>query len=452
MSRAAPVPGVFGVRTTTFLVVANMVGTGVFTSLGFQIASIRSVLPLLALWAVGGAYALCGALSYGELAAAMPRSGGEYEYLSRTYHPLAGFLAGWISATVGFAAPVAAAAMALGKYVARLFPALSPTTAAVAAVVIVAGVQLGAMRVRALFQGSFTSFKVLLITAFVVGGFALATPQPVRFAWQPGDNGLVFSAPFAVSLVYVTYAYSGWNAAVYLAGEVADPGRDIPRSLVIGTSLVMVLYLSLNALFLYAAPMSAMAGQVEVGYIAAESILGAAGARVMGALISLGLVSSVSAMVWAGPRVLMVLGEDVPLFAWFARRNRHGVPHRAVLMQAGLAVILIATSTFESVITCLGFVLATCTFFTVVGLFVHRRRFPDAARPYRTWGFPLTPAFFLAVTGWMLVCLLRWRPIESLLGLGAVALGIPIYFWGTRALSGARSGGAAAISQSISPP
>jgi basic amino acid/polyamine antiporter, APA family len=225
----------------------------------------------------------------------------------------------------------------------------------------------------------------------------------------------------------VTYSYSGWNASVYLAGEIARPARNIPRSLILGTLLVTALYVLLNFAFLYSTPLSALEGQVEVGYVAASSFLGPVGARAMGLLISFGLVSSISSMVWAGPRVLMVVGEDVPILRTLASVNRHGVPHRAVLIQMAVVIALIVTSTFESIITCLGFLLSASAMFTVLGVFVDRVRRPDALRPYKAWGYPVTPALFVVMTAAMVVYLLRFRPIESLVGLGALALGVPVY-------------------------
>jgi APA family basic amino acid/polyamine antiporter len=409
-----------------------MVGTGVFTSLGFQAAAIQSPFALIMLWVVGGAYALCGALAYGELGAAIPRSGGEYRLLSEIYHPSVGFLAGWVSVTVGFAAPVAAACMALGSYLSRVFPALEPRLVAVAAATLITAVHLWSLQVRKGFQNAFTLFKIALICGFVLCAFLLAKPQPVSF-W-PDAEGLaaLLTAPFAVSLVFVTYAYSGWNAAVYIADEVRDPGRTIPRSLLLGTLLVTVLYVLLNFAFLWTTPVTSLAGQLEVGFLSGESVFGPPGARIVGLLISLSLVSSISSMVWAGPRVLLAVGEDFTLFRALSPLNRHGVPHRAVLIQYAVALGMVLTSTFESVITYLGFTLAACTFLTVSGVFVHRWRRPGAERPYRTWGYPATPLFFLTVTAWMLAFLLIQKPMESLAGLATLALGLPVYFLGGR--------------------
>jgi len=421
-----------GLPTATALVVANMVGTGVFTSLGFQAADVRSVPALLSLWILGGLYALCGALAYGELGAAMPRSGGEYHFLSRTYHPAVGFLAGWVSVTVGFAAPVAAAGMALGSYLTKVFPALQPKPVALTAVTVITLLHLWTLQVRRGFQNAATLFKVTLICVFILCGFFMAVPQSFELLPGPGELKILFSAPFAVSLVYVTYAYSGWNASVYIASEVREPSRTIPRSLLLGTLAVTALYVLLNFVFLLTTPLPELAGQLEVGFLSAGHLFGPSGARFMGLLIAIGLVSCISSMVWAGPRVLLALGQDAPFFKALAPLNRFGVPHRAMLVQYAIVLVMVLTSTFEKVITYMGFTLAACTFMAVLGVFVHRHRFPEAPRPYRTWGYPFTPVFFLIVTAWMLAFLLRYRPIESLAGLATLALGLPVYFLGGR--------------------
>ena len=421
-----------GFSTATFIVIANMVGTGVFTSLGFQVVGITSTFALLVLWLVGGIYVLCGALSYSELAAAMPRSGGEYHYLSRIYHPAVGFVAGWVSVTVGFAAPVAAASIALGKYLSRVFPGLSTTGAALTVAVVVSLIHLGSTRTRSGFQSVATCFKVVLILGLVLSGLILAVPQPVSWLPHLGDLRECASPAFAISLVYVTYSYSGWNASVYLASEVKEPARTIPRSLLTGTLIVMALYLLLNFVFLYTTPTKVMAGQVEVGYLAGGYIFGPSGARIMGLLISIGLISSVSSMTWAGPRVLWALADEIRILRYFAPLNRHGVPHRAILLQLTIVVVLVLTSTFETVITYLSFTLAMSTFMTVVGVFVRRWKHPHLPRPFSTWGYPVTPLVFLATTGWMLVYLLRFRPVESLAGLATIGLGLVVYFVGVR--------------------
>jgi APA family basic amino acid/polyamine antiporter len=419
-----------GVLTATSIVVASMVGTGVFTSLGFQAAVIPSPFPLLMLWVVGGVAAASGALCYAELAAALPRSGGEYNFLSRIYHPSAGFASGWISLTVGFAAPEALAAMAFGRYLSRVLglPEETARWIAIGAVVAISAVHLAGVRVGGWFQNGFTWAKVTLILVFSACGLFLAGSQPIRIVPAASDLPLVFSAPFAVSLVFVMYAYSGWNGSAYIAGEVADPQRTIPRSLFLGTAIVTFLFLLLNFVFLRTAPISELAGKVEVGFVSALHIFSSGGARIMGLLISLGLVSSISAMAWAGPRGAQVIGEDLRFFAPLARRNRAGAPAVAILLQLGIVLFLLATSTFEAVLTYLGFTLTLSTAFTVAGVIVLRRREPALPRPYRTWGYPFTPLLFLAVNGWMLVYVLMNKPVESLSGLVTVVAGLGVYF------------------------
>jgi len=232
--------------TATAIVVANIIGTGIFTSLGFQVSGIPSGFALLSLWAIGGVCALCGALAYGELAAALPRSGGEYNFLSAVFHPGVGFVAGWTSATIGFAAPIALSAMAFGQYSQSIVPGVSPLAMSVAVASISSLVHLYSVRAGSVFQNAFTWVKVILIAAFIVAGFAFGHAQSISFAPRSHDLHLVFSTPFAVSLVYVMYAYSGWNASTYIIGEVHNPQRNVPKSLLMGTTIVALLYIGLN--------------------------------------------------------------------------------------------------------------------------------------------------------------------------------------------------------------
>jgi APA family basic amino acid/polyamine antiporter len=415
--------------TAISIVVANMIGTGVFTSLGFQAVDIKSGFALLCLWLVGGILALCGALSYGELAAVMPRSGGEFYYLSKIYHPAVGFLSGWLSATVGFAAPIAAAAMALGKYFSQVFPVFPPTAIAVAVAIGVSLIHTRDVKLGSYFQISFTLLKVLLILTLIVCGFLLGQPQDINFLPANNDLNLILSSPFAISLVYVMYAYSGWNASIYIASEVKEPEKNVPRSLLAGTLIVMALYLLINFIFLHTTPLDQLAGKVEVGAVAATQIFGELGGKVMSLLISLGLVSAISSMVWAGPRVTQTIGEDIPFFKLLATTNAKGIPYNAILAQLAIVLVLVITSTFESIITYLGFTLTLSSFLTVLGVFVHRFRYPDFPRPYKTWGYPVTPLIFLAISLWMLVFIFKDKPVESLAGLATILLGLPVYFF-----------------------
>lgn len=413
--------------TATSLVVANMIGVGVFTSLGFQVGDIPSGFSIVVLWALGGVLALCGALCYAELAAALPRSGGEYHFLSEIYHPSIGFLAGWISATVGFAAPTALAAIAFGKYLQGIVPAIPSTAAALALVWAVVLVQLRGLRAGSVLQNVFTLLKVLFIAALIGAGFYLANPQPVSFQYASGDMDKIFSGPFAVSLVYVMYAYSGWNACTYIIGEIREPARTVPRALFLGTCLVMLLYIGLNALFLHATPIESLRGKVDVGLVAGHAIFGSAGGMLVGILICLGLVSAVSSTTWIGSRVSAVMGEDFVALRWLSIQSRTGIPAVAMLFQLAVITLLIATSSFEKVLLYIQFSLILCSFLTVLGVIVLRLRRPELSRPYKTWGYPFTPLLFLALSLYMLFFIAADKPRETLAGLATLLLGLVFY-------------------------
>src|SRR5262245_435901 len=424
---ASKVPSVT-LATATALAVADMVGIGVFTSLGFQVKDLPSGFSLVVLWTVGGIMALCGALSYAELAAAFPRSGGEYNFLSRIYHQAIGFLAGWVSATVGFAAPVALAAMAFGTYFAGVVPGAPPLPLAVAVVWLVTLVQLTGIQHASTFQNVTTLLKVALILLFIVAGFALGERQPISFAPSVNDLGYVLSAPFFISLFYVMYSYAGWNAATYIAGEIRDPRRDLPLSMLIAVATVTVLYVALNAVFLYTTPIAKLAGQIDVGLVAGKQIFGDAGGRLVGALICVGLISAISAMMWIGPRVTMAMGEDLALLSVFSRKTRGGVPAVAILVQAVVATVMLWTETFETVVKFVQFSLTFCSFLAVLGVIILRYTRPVLPRPYRVWAYPCPPLLFLAMSLFMMIYLLREQPREALIGVGIMLTGLLIYF------------------------
>ena len=413
--------------TATAIVVADMVGVGVFTSLGFQVKDIASGFSILLLWVVGGVVALCGAAAYSELAGMFPRSSGEYNYLARSYHPAVGFLAGWLSATVGFAAPIALAAMAFGVYFKAVVPDAPALWLGLAATWLIALVHLRGVRSGSLFHNVWTVLKLALIIAFLVAGATYAHPQPISFAPSASDLGYVTGAPFAISLVFVMYSYSGWNAATYIASEIRDPQRSLPRALITGTLIVLALYVSLNAVFLRVAPIDQLAGQLDVAVVAGRYIFGEAGGRVVGGLICLGLVSSISAMTWIGPRVTMTMGEDIPMLRLFARTSSNGVPTAAILFQLAVVNVMLLSQSFEAVLDFIQFSLTACSFLAVLGVIKLRLTRPDLPRPYRAWGYPVTPIIFLAVTGFMMYYLITNRPLQSLAGFAMMLAGLAIY-------------------------
>ena len=418
--------------TASSIVIANIIGTGIFTSLGFQLADIQSGFPLLMLWVIGGIAALCGALCYGELSAALPRSGGEYHFLSQIYHPALGFMAGFVSATVGFAAPIALAGMAFGTYFRGVFDFGSPVLLSFAIVWAVALFHLGNLRLGGVFQNLWTIVKLLLIGALITAGFIVEPKQGITFWPQAGDTMSIFSGAFAVALVYVMYSYSGWNASSYIIGEVKRPEKNVPRSLLAGTFIVIAAYVLLNAAFLATTPQQEMRGQIEVGLIAGKHIFGANGGRLVGAVICLGLVSTVSSMTWIGPRVTMSMGEDHWLLRLLGRKNKHGVPTNAIVLQLLIVNLLLLTQSFADVVRYTQFSLLICSLLAVIGVIVLRFTHPKITRPYRVWVYPLPPIVFSVITIWMMIYLLRSHAVESLAGVATALLGLLLYFCAKR--------------------
>ena len=423
--------GTMSLYTATCLVVANMVGTGVFTSLGFQLAGGLTPFVILMLWLVGGVCAFCGGVAYAELAAALPRSGGEYHFLTRIFHPSVGFLAGWASVTAGFAAPVALAAIAFGKYVHEINTALPAMPLAFAALALITFAMLASARLRQWFQNAATSLSFLAILAFLTVGL-LAPAQGSALGPHAGDTARMFSPGFATSLIYVMFAYAGWNASTYVTGEVRNPSRNVPLSMALGTVIVTVLYVALNATFLRAAPAAELSGKIEVGLIAGTHIFGITGGKWMAMLVAGGLLANIGSMQWIGPRVLATMGEDSRVLRPFARLNTSGIPIYATLAQTAIVALMLATGTFEKVLTYVQFTITLCSALVVLGVFVLRHREPALPRPVRAWGYPVTPAIFLAVNGWMLWHVFFKSPVESLAGLGTLLAGLIVFHFSQR--------------------
>lgn len=410
-------------RAAVLLVVATMVGTGVFTTLGLQAAAVPDGAALLLLWVLGALVALCGALSYAELAAAVPRSGGEYHFLSRLYHPVLGWLAGLVSVTIGFAAPIALAAMALGRYAATFLP-ISPLAIALVTLLAVTGLHIGRVELGRAFLVLTTLAKIaiglLLALAILVQGTVPGSLSP----WPTAETlSWILSAPFGLSLIYVSYAYGGWNAAAYVVDEVRDPTRTVPRALAHGTLMVAALYLLLNLAFLRTIALDELVGTVEVGAISARLVFGPAGGQWLSLALSLLLLSTIGAMVLAGPRVLQTMGEDIPALHALGARSRGGAPTRAILLQQGLALAFVLTDSFEGVLTFTGFTLTLFSCLVVAGVFRLRWREPGLPRPFRVPLYPLPPLVFLLVSGFALLAAVRERPWTVGLVLGLLTLG-----------------------------
>jgi amino acid transporter len=402
-----------GFTSATALVVANMIGAGVFTTSGFLLADLGSPWYVLFAWAAGGVQAALGAVCYGALARRIPESGGEYLFLSRTLHPAAGYVAGWLSLLVGFSAPLAAAAFAFGAYAKPWLGGIAPALAGSILIFAFAAVHAVEVRRGAQVQNAAVLLKVTLIVAFV----AIAACKIELPAAQPELPFPV--AAFGVSLIWISFSYSGWNAAVYVGGEVRDPGKTIPRSLLLGTALVTLLYLALNAVFVFAAPVAELAGKLDVGRIAARAIGGAVLEEAVAGLIALALVSSVSSLVMAGPRVYAQMAADGFLPGGLAVTS--GPPRAAIALQAALALFFLWSATFDALLTWIGLTLSISTAATVAALIVLRRR---EGRTVFVPGYPVVPWLFLAGVAAMTAFTVVQRPMESLVGMGTILAGL----------------------------
>lgn len=419
MGDSGPVPSSgsrrqLGFLTILALVVASMIGSGVFTTSGFLLADLHTPGRVLAAWVCGGCLALLGALSYGALARWFPESGGEYLFLARTWHPAAGYFAGVVSLLVGFSAPLAAVALAFGEYTKAWFPGGIPP-ALIGTVVLGLFTAVHAVHVQrgAWVQNLAVLAKLLLIVVLLA--WAGARLQPVS---KPPAAGFSLGS-FAVSLVWVSFSYSGWNAAVYVAGEVRRPERNVPRAMAWGTALVVVIYLALNAVFVFAAPVDQLAGKLEIGRVAALALGGDALANFTTTLIALALATSISSMMMAGPRVYARMAEDGCFPHWF-RFPEVGPPRRAIFLQAILALVMLWTATFESLLTYIGFTLGLCTAATVAGLVRLRLR---TGPQLRVPGWPVVPVLFVAAVVAISGFTVARKPVESAVGLATLSLG-----------------------------
>jgi APA family basic amino acid/polyamine antiporter len=416
-----------GLIVTVAIVVANMIGTGIFTSTGFQAAALHDPATMLITWVVGGVLALCGASCYAELGSMMPEAGGEYVYLREAYHPVAGYMSGWVSMTAGFSAPIATSALAFAAYFARVVPGVESHAAqqavAISLIVAITGLHSFDTKLGGRVQAVLTAMKVALITAFVVLGLASGNGDWSHFASEHGGLANIGTNAFAVSLMYVMFAYSGWNAAAYIAGDVERPERTLPRALLIGTGAVMALYLLLNIVYFYGVSSEKMAGVAEVGALAAHSLLGESGGKLIIELIALALASSVSAMVMAGPRVYATMADHGALPRALGWHSGRGVPTVAVVAQGALAVVFVLWLGLGDLIQFVGFSLTISAAFTCAAVFVLRRR--GKTSTYRTFGYPVTPALFIAISAWIAYAQIDANPkgsaeVAAVLGLGAL--------------------------------
>lgn len=415
--------------TSSSFIIASMVGTGVFTSLGYQLLNIESVFPLLFLWIIGGFLALCGALSYAELATIYPRSGGEYSLLSSIIHPSVGFCAGLISATIGFAAPSVLASIAFANYLSTIFDIINIKLISIIIIFVFHLIHISSIKVGTSFQNISTFIKIVFIIIFIINGFMIDNPQKLVAIPTGKDFDIIFSSFFAVSLIWVSYAYTGWNSVIYIASEVKKPHKNISKSMFFSTITVMFLYVLLNYVFLYTAPISSLIGEVEVAHISGMYIFGEGGGKIISIGISLLLLSTVSSYVYIGPRVMEAMGEDYTILSFLKKTDSKKIPRNAFLLQFLISSLFILTSSFEQVLMYTGISLILTSSITVFALFLSRIKNKNLKRPYKTWGYPITPIFYLLLNVWILYHSFLESTFESAIGLSIFILIILFHFY-----------------------
>ncbi|MFO7986145.1 MAG: amino acid permease [Desulfatiglandaceae bacterium] len=435
-----------GLGSATILVLANMVGTGIFTTSGFIMESVGNPMAMLVCWFAGGILALCGALCYGELGAMFPQAGGEYVFLRESFGRLMGFLSGWISLIVGFSAPIAASAVAFATYFYRIFPeawpvspdtsffeagffSISPITLLATGIILVFSlVHCYSLVFGSRIQNLLTAVKIAIILIFSITGLMLGKGSAGHFG-QPMAPGLLVSGGFATSLIFVSFAYSGWNAAAYLGAEIKNPGKNIPSALIGGTLVVMAMYLLLNVVFIYALGVDGMRGVMEVGAASAAALFGTGMEQAFSAAITFCLLSVISAMIMAGPRVYYAMAADHLFFEPLKRiRKPHGTPVFSILLQAGIAIVMVLTTSFDKLLLYIGFTLALAAMFTVLGMMVLRRKGFHLKSPYKTFGYPVTPVLFILFNLWIILFCIKENPVTFLYGAGTIAAGVLAFF------------------------
>ena len=409
------------------LVISSMVGTGVFTSLGYQLVDIQSVFALLMLWLIGGVISLFGALSYCELASALPKSGGEYYLLSRILHPSIGLSAGLVSATVGFSAPAVLAAIALASYLNPIVPFINIKIVAIFVILSMNFMHAYSLDTGKSFQVWSTFLKLLIIFSFVSIGLLFDNKQSISFIPRSEDFGILFSPEFAVNLVWDSYAYAGWNSSIYVVGEIIQPNKNIFRSILIGTLIVTALYVLLNYVFLLISPIDVLMGKIEIGYISSINLFGFKTAKIVSIFIGLLLLSTVSSYVYIGPRIIQAIGKDYEKIKFLSKVNKQGVPLNAFSLQLFISLIFIISSTFEEVMLYTGIILIITTSITVCSLIYLRINEPNLKRVYKVWGYPFTPIIFIILNTWILYYTIRLQPFESLIGVCLIIISLGLY-------------------------
>ncbi|WKN41284.1 APC family permease [Tunicatimonas pelagia] len=411
-------------KTATALVIANMIGTGVFTSLGYQLLDVQSTISIILLWLIGGALALFGAFSYAQLGTHFKESGGDYIFLSRVFHPVLGYLTSWVSLIVGFSAPVAIAAIAMTQYLAP-FGIQESNALAVGIIVLIGIMHSFSIKQSERFQNATTVLKVIFVLVLIGLGLAYSTNIPTNaIAFQRSWQQELTTPGFAVSLIYVTYAYVGWNAAAYIVEEIQDVRKNLPKVLITGALFVTVIYVLLQLVFLKHASFTQLEGKVEVATIAFSNLFGVSGSRWVSFFIAIQLVATISGYIWIGSRVTHAMAKEHSLWKVMRPLNSLGIPVRTVWAHVFISIALTLTGTFEQILLYTGFVLQLMSTLAVASVL-----FVKNSSGFRSPGYPYVQYLFIGFSLWILAYTLYDRPTESLIGLGIIAAGLVTYFF-----------------------
>lgn len=446
--------------SSTAIVVSNMIGVGVFGAMGFLAGDLGRPSLVLGVWLAGAVVALAGCLSYGELGINLPRSGGEYVYVREAWGPMWGFLSGWVSFFAGFSAPIAAGALLFAEYLGHFFPALRASPdgtpagpafwifhfggaqwVALAVIGVFTLINILGVTLAAKVQNWLTGVKVAVLGVFIVLAFSIGNGHWENFTADAArTSSHALGAQFAISLVFVMYAYSGWNAATYVAEEIRQPERTLPRALVLGTGIVAVIYFGLNAAFVYALPLDSLKGVLRVGAAAATALFGSAVGGLFSAIMAAAILSSVSAMIIVGPRVYYAMAEDGCFFSDAARVHpRWRTPSRAILYQAAASAVMVVTASFAGLAYYIGVALIFFAALATAGVLRMRRRPGWKHLPALDWAFPLIPGVFILASLWMAIYMVWLRPVVSLWAVVTLAAGAILYAWRFRRRSPAVS-------------
>ena len=442
-------PEKYSKAVATNMVIANMIGTGIFTAIGYQVMTdaIPDPFTILTIWVVGGIFSLCGAFAYSEVASCVNRSGGEYSFLSELYHPLLGFLSGWISIIVGFSASIAALALVIGEYFLPLIGLSKSYTisllsielpiqkvVALSSIILIALVHIRGVKFGGIFQNYITAFKLLIIGLIIVVPFIYFGYEPSNVSFSPtGETSdMILSSAFAGSLVWVMFSYSGWNASTYILGNLENPKKTLPFSLIFGTLAVTVIYVLLNFTFMYVASFQELEGQIDVGNVVMQKVLGNNASLIVSGIFSFALLSGLSAMMIAGPRVAEEIGKDFTLFKVLGKQNSKGNPVPAIILLTTISSLLVIFSSFKEIVEYIGITLTIFAMLTVFGVFIIRKKRIPNVLGIKCLGYPFTPLMFIALSSWMLYYFISQDPIKIVWCLITIVPGVFIYYLSKR--------------------